>query len=100
MTKVVKISSEKVAPTCTCCLSKNMTFRPAKWQDDGPEPILENNCVKVLWNFPVQTDHTVRHNKPEILVFEKKSQSAIIIDIDVPANVTWQENELKKFKTI
>ena len=43
--------------------------------------------MKILWNFPVQTDHTVRHNKPDILVFEKISRSAIIIDIAVPADV-------------
>ena len=48
----------------------------------------------------VQTDHTVRHNKPDILMFEKISRSAIIIDIAVPADVNMAKNELKKFKTI
>ena len=50
-----------------------------KWYEY--DPVLENDRVKILWNFPVQTDHTVRHNKPDILVFEKISRSAMVIDI-------------------
>ena len=60
------------------------------------EPVLENDRVKILWNFPVQTDHTVRHNKPDILVFEKISRSAIIIDITVPADVNIAKKQTEK----
>ena len=37
-----------------------------KWYEYDPDPLLENESVKVLWNFPVQTDRRINHNKPDI----------------------------------
>ena len=37
-----------------------------KWYEYDPEPLLENDSAKVLWNFLVQTDRRVNHNKPDI----------------------------------
>ena len=55
-----------------------------KWFKYDPEPLLEDENTKILWNFPIQTDHLVRHNKPDLLVIEKKKRKAFIIDIAVP----------------
>ena len=32
---------------------------------------LENEDVKLLWDFSIQTDHTLEHNKPDIDMFEE-----------------------------
>ena len=41
---------------------------------------------QILWNLPVQKDHTIRHNKPDILLVEKHERHAIIIDIAGPSD--------------
>ena len=60
-----------------------------------PDPVLENEQAKIMWNFPVQTDHTIRHNKPDILLVDKNERHAIIIDIAVPSdyNITRKRAE-------
>ena len=35
--------------------------------------VLENDDVKILWDFSVQTDHKLEHNKPDILTVDKKT---------------------------
>jgi len=44
----------------------------------------KNDEVKILWNFPVRTDRTVAHNKPDIIVHEKVKKNVFLIDIAVP----------------
>ena len=55
-----------------------------KWYTYEPEPVTENEAVKILWNFPIQTDHQLKHNKPDIMVIEKTTRKAFIIDIAIP----------------
>ena len=35
--------------------------------------MIENNQVKLLWDFKIQTDHHLDHNRPDIVVLEKAS---------------------------
>ena len=30
--------------------------------------VLENDEVKVLWDFPIQTDEKLEHNRPDIAI--------------------------------
>uniref|UniRef100_H3AS73 Reverse transcriptase zinc-binding domain-containing protein n=1 Tax=Latimeria chalumnae TaxID=7897 RepID=H3AS73_LATCH len=57
--------------------------------------ILEKNGVKIYWDEPIATDHTVAHNQPDILVLDQKNKRADIIDIAVPndenVSKTWDE---------
>lgn len=48
----------------------NVTHK-GKWYDHNPGRVLENEDVKVLWDFSIQTDHKLEYNKPDIVVFEK-----------------------------
>lgn len=67
----------------------------AIWYKYDPEPYLENEAVKILWDFPVQTDRTVAHNKPDILLFQKTKKKVFLIDIAVPndENIGRKRNE-------
>jgi len=66
-----------------------------KWYQYDPEPLLENADVKILWNFPVQTDRRVAHNKPDIIVINKRKREVNIIDVAVPldCNIARKRNE-------
>ena len=54
------------------------------WYQHQPRAVEENENVKILWNFSVQTDHTIQHNKPDIVVIDKRTKMARIIEIAIP----------------
>lgn len=47
------------------------------------DPVLENERVKLYWNQPVQTKTIIRHNKPDLIAFDKVSLKATIIEVAV-----------------
>uniref|UniRef100_H2ZWF0 Reverse transcriptase domain-containing protein n=1 Tax=Latimeria chalumnae TaxID=7897 RepID=H2ZWF0_LATCH len=65
-----------------------------------PAQILEKDGVKIYWDEPITTDHTVAHSQ-EILVLDWKNKWADIIDIAIPNNEnvskTWAE-KIRKYQ--
>ena len=55
-----------------------------KWYNYEPPRVLENEKIKLLWDFSIQTDKTVNANKPDIIIINKQQQETTIIDIAVP----------------
>jgi hypothetical protein len=49
-----------------------------------PEQVLSNNKAKLLWDTPIITDRSVEVNRPDVVLFDKKSETAIIVDIAIP----------------
>ena len=50
-----------------------------KWYKHEPVDVLENNEIKLLWDFPIQTDRKLEHNRPDItIVFKKKRECQLI----------------------
>lgn len=43
--------------------------------------MLENNRVKILWDFQVQTDRIVMLNYADIVVVDKEKRKAIVVHI-------------------
>ena len=60
-----------------------------------PKSVEENDEVKLLWDLTIQTDHEVRHRRPDIVIQKKKVKETIIVDIAVPgdSNITQKESE-------
>ena len=56
------------------------------WYKYEPPAVLENVNAKMLWNFSIQTDHHIAHNKPDILIHDKKENNLLIIDIAIPSD--------------
>lgn len=50
----------------------------------SPQALLENNDTKIYWDIPIITDQSVENNRPDVVVWDKKKNSAIIIDFAVP----------------
>ena len=48
----------------------NTKFR---WHNHQPRAVEENESTKILWNFSIQTDHTIPHNKPDIVIVDKRT---------------------------
>ena len=54
------------------------------WYSHEPERVLENEDCKLLWDFPIQTDKKLDHNKPDIVCVDKKAQETLLIDPACP----------------
>lgn len=57
---------------------------------------LENDRVKVYWDMGVITDKEIRHNKPDILIRNKKDNTAFIIDISIPLDENIRKARVEK----
>ena len=49
-----------------------------------PKSVEENEEVKLLWDFTIQTDREIHHRRPDIVIQKKKPKETIIVDIAVP----------------
>ena len=57
-----------------------------KWHKHDPETISENSQVKILWDFTIQTDKRMLHNRPDIVVVTKSKGMCYIIDVACPGD--------------
>ncbi|KAL1446158.1 hypothetical protein WDU94_008911 [Cyamophila willieti] len=48
----------------------------------NPEPVLENDQFKILWDRQIITDKTIDHNKPDIVFQNKATEETILIEVE------------------
>lgn len=49
-----------------------------------PSSVLENEIARLYWDRTILTDQTVQANRPDIVLFDKKKNKVILIDVAVP----------------
>ncbi|XP_068707395.1 uncharacterized protein [Montipora foliosa] len=69
-----------------------------KWYVHDPEGVIENDQVKVLWDFRIQTDHQIEHNRPDVVVLDKIERSCYVIDIACSFDTRVLEKEQEKME--
>ena len=57
---------------------------PDKWYEHHPEAVTEIGDTTILWDFTINTDRTIKANRPDITVRTKKE--TILIDMAVPSD--------------
>ena len=57
-----------------------------KWYEHSPKSVEENEKVKLLWDFTIQTDRENHHGRPDIVIHKTKVKETIIVDIAVPGD--------------
>ena len=57
-----------------------------KWYMHNPEPVLENDTHKLLWDFDIRTDHLISARRPDLIIINKKKRVYKIVDFAVPAD--------------
>ena len=62
-----------------------------KWYEHTLENVLENDNVKILWDFSVQTNQKLEHSKPNILIVDKQTGESHIIDVTCPLHTRVEE---------
>ena len=65
----------------------------------NPEPVLENETHKLLWDFDIQTDHLISARRPDLIIINKKKKKkkiCKIVDFAVPADHKIKLKECEK----
>jgi len=70
--------------------------RSKNWYDHRAESVLENDNVKILWDFNIHTDRVIEARRPDIVVVDKRNAETAIIDIVVPGDYRVKEKESEK----
>ena len=78
----------------TICAEYNLEHTKDWWIE--PEKVVINDHDKILWDFPIQTDKHLLHNRPDIVLVSYKEQTGLIIDNAVPRDENIQDKKLKK----
>ena len=68
----------------------------SKWYEYDPPPVVDNDKVTILWNFPIHTDRTINANKPDIVVKDKLKNTCQLIEISVPMDRNVSATEFRK----
>ena len=61
-----------------------------------PEGVIENDHVKLLWDFNIQTSTYIQARRPDVVVVDRDKKTCNIIDIAVPGDAGIVEKEKEK----
>ena len=79
----------------TLCKKNGFAYQD-RWYEHEPERVLENERTKLLWDFPIQTDHKLDHNKPDLVLYDKQNRECLIIDVACPFDTRVKQKEKEK----
>ena len=69
-----------------------------KWYNHKPDSVMENDRVKILWDFNIQTDHVIQHRRPDIVIVYKNERRCHIVDVAVPGDKRVEQKEQEKIE--
>ena len=85
--KEYKPRHDRVASHVHWMLAKQAGFPVMDvWWKHSPSRVCENNFCKLLWDFSLVTDASLRHNRPDITMVLKQTNEAYLIDIAIPGD--------------
>ena len=74
-----------------------------KWYEHVPEAVIENEKVKILWDFNIQTDHQIEARRPDLVVVHKLERVTKIVDFAVPFDsrvLTKETEKIEKYQDL
>ena len=77
--------------------------REPNWWKHKPVSIVENDSVKILWDFNIFVDHIISARRPDIVVIDKCASLITLIDISFPADKhisAKEEEKLSKYQDL
>lgn len=92
-----KSRHDKVAANLHWSLCKQFGFsRTEKWWEHRAEKALENEEFKLLWDYDIQVDRTIKERRPDLVVVNKKAKEAWLIDVAIPGDSRVATKEIEK----
>ena len=93
--KQYKRRHDKVCLNIHWALCKKYNFAcPENWYEHVPERVLENDDVKILWDFSLKLNRQLEHYRPDIVVFKKNNRACLIVDVAIPGDHRIEKNEI------
>ena len=71
---------------------------PKSYANGYFKSVEENEEVKLLWEFTIQTDREIHHRRPDIVIQKKRAKKTIILDIAVPRGSNVMHKETEKYE--
>ena len=68
-----------------------------KWYDHETPPVMSNEKVTIMWDFPIQTDREIRSNRPDIVIRDKSAKTCLLLDVSIPSD---RNTSLKTYEKI
>ena len=88
---------DKVATILHWALCKQHQLEHSEnWYDHRAPSVHENDQVKILWDYTIQTDQVVTTRRPDIVSVDKNLDHTWVIDIAVPGDGRVEEKEKEK----
>lgn len=78
------------------CLKHNILKNSIPYYKYQPENIGESDSVKIYWDTMLITDRRVLHNKPDIVVIDKREREGFILDVAVPLDDNIHKTYIEK----
>ena len=79
------------------CRKNGIEVKP-KWYEHQPEAVQENERYKILKDFNIQTDHVIEARRPDMIVIDKETKFAKIIDCAIPYDSRVNSKEVEKIE--
>ena len=79
------------------CICKNFNIPVSKWwQSHAPADVIVKENVEIAWDQVIQTERECPCNRPDIMIKDKISNKALIIDVSCPADSNVMKKEKEK----
>jgi len=63
-----------------------------------PNPVAENNKIKVLWDFEIRTNRQIQARRPVLVVIDKQTKEGPIIDVAISHDTHIVDKEREKME--
>ena len=67
-----------------------------QWWPHNPESVLSNSACTVMWDFTIVVDSPITHNRPDITLVDKSSNTVKFIDIAIPGDCRIKQKIIEK----
>ena len=67
-----------------------------KWNEHQPEPVTEDENIKLLWDYSIRTDRVIAAHRPYLTLVDKKNNKISLIDVAVPWDSRAEQKEQEK----
>ena len=86
-TKEYLIRHDKVGKYIHWKLCKHYNIpTTTNWYEHETPPVMTNENATILWDFSIQTDKTIKANRPDIIIKDKKEKTCLMLDVSIPSD--------------
>jgi len=64
----------------------------------NPQPVVQTNSVKILWDLDIRTNRVISAHRPDIVVHDFVERSAMLLDVSIPVDFNIVEKEREKIQ--